>query len=203
MRTPHVVSGLAVLLLAGLSAPGYATESTPGQSAFVAELAHDALLSANSQTSSVADRQKRLEGLLDEDFDVPLIASFVLGRYWQNASDSERRKFTAVYRDFMVRAYAQRFTEYNGESFRITGQRDESATSTVVSTEISPIISEPPVKVDWRVVGKGGYRIIDIIVGGISMVLAQREEFASSLQRNGGDLASLIREMEVKLSAQQ
>jgi hypothetical protein len=40
-------------------------------------------------------------------------------------------------------------------------------------------------------------------VAGVSMALAQREEFAAVLQRNGGDLSSLIRQLQVKMSAQQ
>jgi ABC-type transporter MlaC component len=44
---------------------------------------------------------------------------------------------------------------------------------------------------------------IDMNVAGVSMALAKREEFAAVPQRNGGDLSSLIRQLEVKVSAQQ
>lgn len=202
MHTRHLVHGLAMLLLASLAAPGYAAEPLGAPSAFVAEVAHKVLLFADTKSLSSVDRQQRLDGLLDEDFDLPRIASFVLGRYWQKASDAERQKFTAVFRDFVVRAYSQRFTEYNGESFRIIAQRAESATSTVVYTEINQGASGQPVKVEWRVADRDGYRIIDMSVAGISMALAQREEFASVLQRSGGDLPGLIRQLQVKVSAQ-
>ena len=204
MRIRHLIQGFAILLLVSLSAPGFAAEFNGGApSAFVAKLAHEALLSANSKTLTSADRQRRLEGLLDSDFDMPRIASFVLGRYWQKASDTERQEFAAVFRDFMLRVYSDRFTGYNGESFRIIGQRAENATSTVVYTEISEPASGQPVKVEWRVLEKSGYRIVDMSVAGISMALTKREEFASYLQRNGGDLSGLIRQLQVKMSAQQ
>jgi phospholipid transport system substrate-binding protein len=203
MRTRHLLRGLALLLLASLAAPCHAAEPPGAPSAFVAELAHQALLPANSRTLSSADRRRRLEALLDEDFDVPRIARFVLGRYWRMASNTERQKFTAVFRDFIVQVYSQRFTDYDGESFRVIGQRAEGAASTLVYTEISQLSSGQPVKVEWRVIDKDGYRIIDMSVAGISMALAQREEFASALERNGGDLPSLIRQMQAKMSAQQ
>jgi phospholipid transport system substrate-binding protein len=201
VRTRHLVFSLA--LFASLAAPCYAADSPAAQSAFVAELAHKALLSANDKTLTSTARRQRLEGLLDADFDMPRIAGFVLGRRWLQASDTERQQFTAVFRDFMVRTYAQRFTQYNDDSFRIVGQREESPTSTMVYTEISRAASGQPVKLEWRVADRNGYKIVDMNVAGVSMALTQREEFAAVLQRNGGDLPSLIRQLEVKMSAQQ
>jgi len=204
MRTRHFIYGLAIFLLASLCAPGFAAEFNGGApSAFVAKLAHAALLSANSKTLTSADRQRKLEGLLDTDFDVPRISSFVLGRYWQKASNTERQEFAAVFRDFMLRVYSDRFTGYSGESFRVIGQRAENASSTVVYTEIGEPTSGQPVKMEWRVIDRSGYRIVDLSIAGISMALTKREEFASYLQRNGGDLSGLIRQMQVKMSAQQ
>src|SRR5690242_19146173 len=104
VRTRHRVYSLA-LLLVSLAARSYAADA-PAPSAFVAELAHKALLSANDKTLTSAARRQRLEGLLDADFDVPRIADFVLGRRWPQASDTERQQFTAVFRDFMVRTYS-------------------------------------------------------------------------------------------------
>jgi phospholipid transport system substrate-binding protein len=203
MRIGHLVSSAVLLVLACIATPCDAAGAPDAASAFVAELAHQALLPGAGQALSAAERQRRFEGLLDTDFDVPKIASFVLGHYWQKASDAERQQFTAVFRDFMIRTYSQRFTEYDSDSFRIIRQREESATSTVVYSEIGEAGSDQAVKVEWRVADKDGYKITDLTVDGISMALAQREEFSSSLQRSGGDLQSLIRQLQVKMSAQK
>jgi phospholipid transport system substrate-binding protein len=203
MRTPPLAYGLAMLLFASLAAPCYGAAAGETPSAFIAELAHQALLSVNSKTLSAIDRHRRFEELLDADFDVPRIASFVLGHYWKTASDAERQEFTAVFRDSMIRSYSRRFTEYGGDSFRVVRERAESASSTVVYSEISQPASGQPVKVEWHVIDRDGFRIIDVSVGGMSMALAQREEFSSALQRSGGDVASLIRQLQVKMSAPQ
>jgi phospholipid transport system substrate-binding protein len=73
----------------------------------------------------------------------------------------------------------------------------------VVYTEVDQPGSDQPLKVEWRVVDHDGYRIDDVSIAGISMALTQREEFSSSLQRNGGSVSSLIRQLHVKMSAQQ
>jgi phospholipid transport system substrate-binding protein len=203
MHARYFVHALALLLLANLAAPCSAADSLEAPSAFVAKLARQALLSANSKTLSSADRRRRLEGLLDEDFDVQRIAGFVLGHYWQKASDADRQNFTAALREFLVRSYSRRFTDYNGGSFRVLGQRAESATSTVVFTEIGGLASGQSIKVAWRVVDKAGYRVVDMSVAGTSMILALRDEFMSALGRNGGDFPGLVQQLETKMSAQQ
>ncbi|HXP98328.1 MAG TPA: ABC transporter substrate-binding protein [Telmatospirillum sp.] len=201
MRTRHLVYALTVLLLGSLSSPSHATDPAANQSAFVSDLARNAILSVASETISPADRQQRLKGFLDKDFDMPRIATFVLGRYWQKASAAERQTFTTVYSDFMVRVYSQRFARYNGESFRIIGQSPEGATSTVVYTEMNQPASGPPLKVEWHVAGSDGYRVTDISIVGVSMALAQRDDFSSFLQQNGGNLSALIQKLQVKTVA--
>jgi phospholipid transport system substrate-binding protein len=200
MRAPFLGCSLALLLLTA-AAPSYGARASGDASAFVAELAQKALRFGNDRTLSAADRQREFETLLDEDFDLPRIARFVLGHYWQEAKDSERQEFVAVFRDYMVRAYSERFTAFNGESFHVTRQRVEGATSTLVFTEITRSATGEVVKVEWRVASGDGYRVLDMSIDGMSMVLVQREEFASAMQRSGAGVPSLIQ--LIKASAQR
>lgn len=201
MRIRHLVTGLAMPLLMSLVSPAFAADVSPGPSTFVSELARTALLSVTNETVSSADRQQRLGGFLDKDFDMPRIARFVLGRYWQKSSEAEQQAFTATYRDFMIRVYAQRFIRYSGETFQVVGERTENATSTIVYTEMNQPTSGAPLKVEWRVANGDGYRIVDISVAGVSMALAQREDFGSFLSQNGGDVSGLIHQLQVKTTA--
>src|ERR1700730_10556930 len=109
MRANLLAHSLVLLLLASFAAPSYAAQACGDARAFIAELTQKALRLGSDETVSVADRQQGIERLLDEDFDLPRIARFVLGRYWQEAQDSERQGVTAALRDFMGRAYNARF----------------------------------------------------------------------------------------------
>ncbi|PKU23013.1 MlaC/ttg2D family ABC transporter substrate-binding protein [Telmatospirillum siberiense] len=201
MRTRYLVYGVTALLLGSIALPCLADDAPTGQSAFVSELARKAILSVTSDTISSNDRQQRLSVFLDSDFDMPRIARFVLGRYWKKASESEQQTFIVVYRDFMARVYSQRFARYNGESFRVVGQHKDTEDASIVLTEMNQPAAGSPLRVEWRVADNGGYRIIDISVAGISMALAQREEFASYLTQNGGNLSDLISQLQVKIIA--
>jgi phospholipid transport system substrate-binding protein len=130
--------------------------------------------------------------LFHSDFDGPGIARFVLGRYWRGASEQEQQEFLKLFEDYVVFVYGTRLSSFNGETFKVRGSRtDESGT--IVSTDILSPRGEAPVKVDWRLVtDHGAFKINDIIVEGISMMVTQRSEFASVIQRHGGQVGGLL-----------
>jgi len=203
MRTRHFICGSVLLLFTSLAAPVAAIEPAGSPSAFVAEIAHKAPVFMGSRTLSSMDRQRRLEGLLEEYFDMPRIARFVLGNHWQSANGADRQKFAAVLRDILARTYSDRFTRYNRESFRVTSQRELDGANTVVSSEIGDPVLGEQAKVEWLVARGGGYRIIDMIIAGTSMAKVMRDDFGSYLKRTGGNLPNLIRELQAKLSAEK
>ena len=57
-------------------------------------------------------------------------------------------------------------------------------------------------QLDWRLVtDNGAYKISDIIVEGVSMMVTQRSEFASVVQRNGGQVRGLIAMMRERTAS--
>ena len=77
---------------------------------------------------------------------------------------------------------------------------------TIVITEVRGQ-GRPSVRVDWRVRGDDGtYKVVDVIIEGASMVITQRDEFASVIRRSGGNLEGLLarlRTTTAPVSAQQ
>ena len=118
------------------------------------------------------------------------------------ASEADRAKFIEVYREFIIRSYAAQFNEFNGETVKVTNQRPESGDVIVVNSLSIHPNGDPPIKVNWRVHKEGdGFKILDVDIEGISMLLAQREEFSSVIQRNGGTVAGLIQAIQEKMKA--
>jgi phospholipid transport system substrate-binding protein len=196
-RFASVTVGLGLLLAFAAPLPRAVAATDPG--AFVAELGNDALKAMKDQAMSPADRVQHFGVLVRKDFDLPRIARFVLGRYWRDATEGERAEFTDRFSTYMVKMYSQRFAGYSGESFRIVKQRVESETTTVVGTEIMRAATGEPVAVGWRVTKTPeGFKVTDIDVGGVSLVLAQRDEIASAIQQNGGALSGLLQQLQKK-----
>ncbi|MBV8133882.1 MAG: ABC transporter substrate-binding protein, partial [Alphaproteobacteria bacterium] len=145
-----------------------------------------------SKKAPLTERLARFRQLFQADFDGPGIARFVLGRYWRSASEEEQQEFLRLFEDYVVFVYGTRLSNFNGETFRVRGSRTDEG-GTIVSTDIISTGSEPPVKVDWRLIADhGSFKINDVIIEGISMLVTQRSEFASVIQRHGGQVGGLL-----------
>jgi len=196
-RRLALVFGLALLAAGAPVAPALAAgEAT----AVVSDFGDHMLQMLNDPQVSPAERQKRFGALLDKDFDFATIGRFVLGRYWNTATDQEKREFAPVFRDYVVQSYSVRFGEFGGASFKVTGERPESQLSTMVSTTVMQKNNQTPAKVDWRVTNVSGPKITEVIVDGISMSLTHRQEFASLIERQGGGVAGLIAQLKSKIN---
>jgi phospholipid transport system substrate-binding protein len=198
-RRPPILLSLALALVLFL-APAHAAAPSDA-AAFINDLLNKALKTLDNKQLSDEERAKTFRDLLDRDFDMPRISRFVLGPYWREASDQEKQQFQKLFEDYVVRSYATRFSEYSGEQVKVTGSRPESETSTLVQSQVVRQ-NGPPAKVDWRVRKQDNdFKIVDVDVEGVSMVLTQREEFSSVIQRSGGTVAGLNKELQQKLAS--
>jgi phospholipid transport system substrate-binding protein len=181
----------AFIMLAGALAPAIPAAAAADPAAVISNLGSRALevLGKNAPQSQ---RVARFRELLREDFDVPEISRFVLGRYWNVATEEQRAEFVKLFEEYIALAYSTRLAEYTGETFKVTGSRPD-ADGAIVSSQILRPAGAAPVKVDWRLIGRNGaYKISDVSVDGISMAVTQRSEFASVIQHNGGQVQGLI-----------
>ena len=151
-----------------------------------------------SRKVSPTVRQARFRELFDADFDVPGIARFVLGRYWRSASEQEQQEFLQLFQDYVVFVYSARLADFGGEGFKVRGSRAEQD-GIIVSTDVIQSAGSAPIKIDWRLISdKGAFKINDVIIEGISMMVTQRSEFASVIQRHGGQVGGLLALMREK-----
>jgi phospholipid transport system substrate-binding protein len=181
-----------VVLLIGSTSPTVGRDAGAADaSVFMNELWTRAV-EVLSKKVPVSERLARFRQLFHADFDGPGIARFVLGRYWRNASEQEQQEFLKLFEDYVVFVYGTRLSNFSGETFKIRGTRADEA-GTVVSTDIISPGGEAPIKVDWRLISdKGAFKINDVIIEGISMLATQRSEFASVIQRHGGQVSGLL-----------
>ena len=202
---PWFASLLAVAFLTagGLPLPAHAGEFSDGAKKFVEVLADDAIRSLSVNDISQDERSARFRKLMLRTFAIKGIAKFVLGRHWRKASEPARKEYLRLFEDLLVATYAQRFAKYAGETLNIIraelrGQRDVIVYSTMLRVD-----STKPLKIAWRVRGtkSGTYKIVDIMVEGISMIQTQKSEFSSFIKKNGGTLDPLLKEIRNRIEA--
>ena len=189
----------ALILGIGLFAAAPREAAAQDARSFVATLGNEAIQVLGPSVSP-AQRVARFRQLFHEDFDVPGIGQFVLGRYWRTATPEEQQEFLRLFQEYIVQAYAARLGEYGGEPFRVTGSRPSGEETVVISEIDRPNAGR--VQVDWYLVSRGGApKISDVYVGGVSMKVTQRDEFAAVIQRNGGRVEALLAQLRQKIAA--
>lgn len=186
----------AILLLALAAFPAAADD---GARAFIRDLAHKAVASLTGRDMPQAERERAFRSLLVAHFDVEQIGKWALGRYWRIATPAEQKEYQALFQDFIVTTYSQRFREYTNEQLEVTEvvkAMDEDG-GLVVHSHITR--DQPkPIRVDWRLSTANGYKVVDIVVEGVSMVQTQRSEFSSVIVRGGNKVQSLLTELKLK-----
>ena len=183
----------AIVLSAGIPRAGAA----PDPVAFVTRLGSQAIQVLGPSVPA-SERLTRFRELFRDDFDVPGIGQFVLGRYWRTATPAEQQEFLGLFQEYIVEAYSARLGQYGGEPFRVTGSRGSPGEVVVTSQIIQK--SGAPIEVDWYLVDLGGaLKITDVYVGGVSMKVTERDEFGAVIQRNGGQVGALLAQLRQKM----
>ncbi|MGB0720634.1 MAG: MlaC/ttg2D family ABC transporter substrate-binding protein [Bdellovibrionales bacterium] len=163
-----------------------------GAEAFVQKTADQGIGFLSDSNLSAAKKKQSFQKLLQNNFDMKTIGRFALGRYWNVASDAERAEYQKLFNAMIVEVYSRRFGDYTGESLEVRSSRQDSASDVTVTSFIVPK-SGQDIQLDWSVRYKNGsYRVVDVKVEGVSMALTQRSEFASVIQRGGGQVAVLL-----------
>lgn len=193
---------IALVILAGLLpllSSVHPARAAKDPAAFITDLGTRAIHVLTSGLSD-SEREKQFRALFEEGFNIPEISRFVLGPNWRTATEAQRQEFTKLFETYVVHAYSVRFGAYAGQQLKVLGSRPEGDNAAVVQSQIAlPNSNQPPVRVDWRVSrNSDAYKINDVTVEGVSMALTQRQEFASIIQRNGGQLEALLKLLREK-----
>ena len=168
---------------------------------FVERLGSDALDVLDNEDLTKDQRMDAFLRVLDAGFDIDAMGRFVLGRYWRTANEMERKEYLMLFRERVARLFASRLGRFNGEGFKVIDSRAQSVNLTVVASQLllPPL---PPISVDWHVRRRGGdYRIIDVVVQGISETQTQRNSFANAIVCSENGLRALLDQLRRNAAA--
>jgi phospholipid transport system substrate-binding protein len=190
-----------VLGLIAAVSPGAKAQTAPDKAAdFVESLGERAvtLLSA-TKSDAPEERQTALKELVRAGFDLELTSQFVLGKHWHQASPKQRAEFKELFTEYLLNSYARQLGSVRADTLTVLSSQSAGQKDVLVSTSVQDIEGETnPV---WRVRAVGGeYKIIDVMVDGVSLALTQRREFAAVVKRKG--LEGLIQLLRQKLASQ-
>ena len=182
---------LPVLALASsalLAAPAFADADAE---ALVKKISTDVIDTAKADKSVQAGDVQRVITLVDTkvmpSVNFEVMTRSAVGPTWRTATPEQRSKVQAEFKTLLVRVYAGALAQIKDQTVEVTKtQAVPSSTQVVVQTEVRG--KGEPVKLDYRMdKGEGGWKIIDVNVGGIWLVTSYRSQFAQEIGAGGMD----------------
>ena len=199
------VAALVATLLATPMAGEGAAQATRSAPVMVISVTVDEVLAVLDDASlSSEERRSRIEKIAYRRFDFVTTSRLVVARYWKRFTPAQQEELVREFKAFLARTYGDRIDRYNQEQIEIVGERKEPRGDVSVLTRI--VGGEyDAAEVDYRLRGKDGqWRIIDVKIEGISLVLNYRDQFKAVLSRGGPEgLLEALREKNVDAVANE
>lgn len=197
-----VCLGLATVIWAGSAQHSFAAgqKTSPKNAANFIQTLGERTMALFAQTDvPMPEREVRIRGLMREVFAFETIGQFVLSRTWRTATPEQRTEYLTLFNEFLVRTYSRRLGGYGGYGFVIAQTKPLGKRDALVTTVIEQS-SGPALKAGWRIRAFGNdYKIVDVMVEGVSMAVTQRSEFGTIIRREGLD--KLIEILRAKVNS--
>lgn len=133
-------------------------------------------------------------------FDFERMTQLAVGKYWRTATSEQKQALTSEFRNMLVRTYTKVFSVYRDQvievkPLKMAADAAEVTIQTTISKPGTPVI---PVNYEMRK-KDDGWKVFDIYIEGVSMVMSYRSTFGSQIQDGGID--SLIKTLSDKNAA--
>ena len=177
----------AVVVVFALCTGAAFANKSDDASQFVEKLSIDIIAFLAEDDLSHGAGNQRLRKLLIANVDVKTVGRAALGPYWMKATDDQRALYRSIYPDYMLATYRGLFRHYATEALEVTGSQPINERESLVKGELKRPKS-PPIKMVFRVRKTGdAFKLLDVLVEGISLLSKQQSEFATVIQHEGMD----------------
>ena len=151
-----------------------------------------------SKNISKEQKMSELKLIAKETVDIKGIGFYSLGPARKNLDDSQKNQYSKLFEDYFLKSFSSRLAEYTNPKIEVQGKKILNKNYSIVNSLLISTPERPEVKIDWRVYTKNpdSPLIRDLIIEGLSLARTQKEEFASILNSNNGDINELFKVLE-------
>ena len=151
-----------------------------------------------SKNISKEEKINELKSLAKETVDIRGVGFYSLGSARKSLDDNQKKEYFRLFEDYFLKSFSSRLSEYTNPKIEVQGKKILNKNYTIVNSLLIATSDRPEVKIDWRVYTKDtNYPLIrDLIIEGLSLARTQKEEFASILNSNDGNIVALFETLE-------
>ena len=177
----------------------YSNENIEQSKYFVENLGKQVVEKVSDLNLTENERYVNFRDLYLNSFDNYYISRFVLGRYWKRLDMDMRKQFVKSFNNYIVATYAPKFKGWEG-TFKAVDSLIENNYYNVKMNVLNE--DGPTLKLIWKIYldKNENFKILDVNIDGVSMLVTQRAEFMSVIKNNPRGVIGLIEAMDAKIS---
>ena len=182
---------IIIFFLFSLTQKSYGYSSDPKQ--FISEIVDEAkkiLVDSNSKEF----KTKKLSEMALKTVDIKGVAYYSIGKYRKSLNEEQLNKYLSLFEKYFLKSFTSRLTDYSDPKIDVVSTEVLNSKYTIVKSVLLATDKKPEVKIEWRVYTKNPDKplIRDLIIEGLSLARTQKEEFASVIETNNGDVTKLF-----------
>ena len=151
-----------------------------------------------SENITKEEKIEKLKEIAKDTVDIRGIGLYTLGAARKNLSDEDRSIYSEQFEKYFLKSFSSRLAEYTNPEIDVFAKQVLNKNYTIVNSLLKATSERPEIKIDWRIYTKNPNDplIRDLIIEGLSLARTQKEEFASVLSSNNGDINALFKTLE-------
>ena len=182
---------IIIFFIFGLTQESFSYSSDPKQ--FIQEIVDEAkkvLVDSNTKEF----KTKKLSEMALKTVDIKGVAYYSLGSYRKEFSDEQMKEYLPLFEKYFLKSFTSRLTDYSDPKIDVLSAEVLNPKYTIVKSLLLSTDKKPEVNIEWRVYTKNPDKplIRDLIIEGLSLARTQKEEFASVIETNNGDVSKLF-----------
>jgi len=182
---------IIIFLIFSLTQKSYGYSSDPKE--FISEIVDEAkkvLVDSNTKEF----KTKKLSEMALKTVDIKGVAYYSIGKYRKNLTEDQLNEYLSLFEKYFLKSFTSRLTDYSDPKIEVLSTEVLNPKYTIVKSVLLATDKKPEVKIEWRVYTKNPDKplIRDLIIEGLSLARTQKEEFASVIESNNGDVTKLF-----------
>ena len=151
-----------------------------------------------STKSSKEEKINQLKNIAKDTVDIRGVGFYSLGSLRKSLNDEQKKKYLELFEGYFLKSFSSRLAEYTNPEIEVNDKKILNKNYTIVNSTLVGTSERPEVKIDWRIYTKDPNKplIRDLIIEGLSLARTQKEEFASIINSNDGDINALFNTLE-------
>ena len=151
-----------------------------------------------SENISKEEKIEKLKTIARDTVDIQGIGYYTLGSARKNLTADEKKEYLEKFEMYFLKSFSSRLAEYTNPEINVFSKEVLNKNYTIVNSTLKATSERPEIKIDWRIYTKNPDQplIRDLIIEGLSLARTQKEEFASVLSSNDGDINALFKTLE-------